>query len=154
MAQEPSIEQDISRIWEIKGPPRVLIFTWLIIKNRIVTLTTWGENDRSFLNRCALCKRQEETVMHLFGTCQYTTRIRMAIASTSIQLSQCNFYSTGQFKQLIMNSQHTTVRQMEITICFVIYRERCHRIFRDLEKSRQLIQEEIMQEFRYWFTVQ
>jgi hypothetical protein len=61
-------------------------------------------------------------------------------------------YSSTEAKQLILSKQQDKRwRQIEITTTFVIWRERCRRVFAEQEKDIISISREIMTEYNDWF---
>lgn len=81
----------------------------------------------------------------IFGTGKPSSK--PATANTTLSV-----FTQGNFELVILESQHKSVRQMQVTLCFVIWRERCRRrIFADEKKTPQLIATETVEEFSNWF---
>ncbi|KAJ1693012.1 hypothetical protein LUZ63_009710 [Rhynchospora breviuscula] len=65
-----------NKLWILKAPPRVKIFLWLLLLNRLLTqqnliLRNWPANDG-----CPSCTGHEfETAMHLFVDCNFARNI-------------------------------------------------------------------------------
>ena len=55
----------INNLWKIKAPPRVVIFGWLAIWKRILTLDNLRRRGRILVNGCPMCLCEEESVDHL-----------------------------------------------------------------------------------------
>jgi hypothetical protein len=72
--QEDSAQQ-WGKIWGNPQWPKIKMFKWIVLHNRILT---W-ENLRSRVfigpSRCHLCQAKEETTNHLLDECNYTTKI-------------------------------------------------------------------------------
>jgi hypothetical protein len=60
-------------------------------------------------------------------------------------------YSEGDQTLMIGTAQDMFCRNMKITTCFVIWRERCAIVFRDESKDQLTIIREIIQERKSWF---
>lgn len=75
MEEYPTVNDIKAKSWNIKAPPRVMIFIWHMLKNRILAMDNIIRRGWEILNRCSLCKRASETVDYLYIECQYTTRI-------------------------------------------------------------------------------
>lgn len=62
-------------LWHWRLPPKLKVFGWLVLKNRILT----GKNliKRGLFGPfvCSQCKSDEETVNHLFITCPFAQGI-------------------------------------------------------------------------------
>ncbi|XP_058774315.1 uncharacterized protein LOC131648586 [Vicia villosa] len=70
--------KEASYLWNVKAPAKILFFGWRIIHNRIAT------KDQLFKRgvlvdvndlMCVLCMKKEETLLHLIGGCEITSRI-------------------------------------------------------------------------------
>ena len=60
----------VTSIWKLKAPPRVVIFGWLALRRRILTMDNLRRRDRIVINGCPICLRDEETVDHLMLICK------------------------------------------------------------------------------------
>lgn len=152
MEATPIQTTHIPRVWELKGPLRVMIFGWLMLRNRILTIDNLVIRGFSMVNRCCMCRMEAETVKHLFGRCKLTTELRGDLVQRIPQLGQCQFFVTGNYKKTMLESRTKQTRQMQLVFSFVIWRERCRRTFQEVDKSNLMLQAEIVNEFRSWFT--
>ena len=59
----------VSSIWKIKAPPRVIIFRWIALRKRNLTMDNLRRRGRSVVNGCPVCLRDEESVDHLMLNC-------------------------------------------------------------------------------------
>ena len=59
----------LSNIWKINAPPRVVIFGWLALQKRILTMDNLRRRGRIVGNDCPMCLRNEESVDHLLLNC-------------------------------------------------------------------------------------
>ena len=55
----------LSSIWDLKIPPRVQIFLWLLSKNKILTRDNLAKRQKVDTVSCLLCS-EHESVQHLF----------------------------------------------------------------------------------------
>lgn len=55
--------------------PKINIFFWLLLQNRILTLDNLMKRGHIMPNRCILCKNQAETVDHIFIHCSFSREI-------------------------------------------------------------------------------
>jgi hypothetical protein len=52
-------------IWRTKAPPRVAFFVWSAALGRILTLDNLKRRNIVLVNRCGMCKKEEESIDHL-----------------------------------------------------------------------------------------
>ena len=55
----------MSSIWKLKAPPRVVIFGWMALLKRILTMDNLRRKGVTVVNECQICLRDEESVDHL-----------------------------------------------------------------------------------------
>jgi hypothetical protein len=60
-------------------------------------------------------------------------------------------FTQGEMQEIMREQGGTKLKQIYITKCFVIWRERCTRIFREIYKTPQQIKLEITEEVQSWF---
>lgn len=64
-----------SKSW-IKGLiPKVNIFYWILLQNKILTLDNLQKRGINVVNRCSLCKEGYEDRDHLFLNCNYSQKV-------------------------------------------------------------------------------
>jgi hypothetical protein len=66
----PHISNNLHRIWKTKVPPRFKVFAWIMIQNKILTIDNLKKKGMILVNKCVMCKRENETVKHLFSRCE------------------------------------------------------------------------------------
>jgi hypothetical protein len=67
--------QQWEKLWNNPHWPKIKVFQWLILHNRILT---WENlKKRGFIgpSRCHLCEEKDETMNHLMDECPYTTKV-------------------------------------------------------------------------------
>ena len=62
-------------VWKAWAPPKVKFFTWLALQGRIWTADRLERRGWADCGLCPLCKREQETAVHLFVRCRYSTRL-------------------------------------------------------------------------------
>ncbi|XP_058734311.1 uncharacterized protein LOC131606012 [Vicia villosa] len=68
----------LSHLWKVNAPPKILLFGWRFIINKIATkdlLVKRGiilDGDDS---RCVFCAKENESLRHLFAHCEVTNRV-------------------------------------------------------------------------------
>lgn len=151
MMQGPYVNQRISAIWKYGAPTRVTIFIWLMMKNKILTVDNLQRRGWNMANRCSLCKSQQETIVHLFSGCVYTKSVLQNIRRNYGSIPNNSEFAKGNFKNVILNGAQKNMARLQITTAFVIWRERCNRIFSEKQKEPQYLASEIIGEVSAWF---
>jgi hypothetical protein len=78
------------KLWGIKGPPKSMIFFWLVLKEKVLTWDHLQQRGQQRLGLCYLCKGSEETNVHLFLECSFARQVWMEVGN---QLGVHNLWS-------------------------------------------------------------
>lgn len=135
----PTFKAEVSKVWKTKAPPRMQVFSWLMMLNKILTIDNLMKRGWNMVNRCIMCKSQLETVSHLFEKCTVTEEIYRHISTTmrmKIPIRQAR-------KALINNELSKEERSLLQITQFVIWRERCSRVFTDKSNSNDLLIQQV-----------
>ena len=62
-------------VWKVWAPPKVKFFAWLALQDRIWTADRLEQHGWPNCGLFPLCKREQETRIHLFVKCRFTTRV-------------------------------------------------------------------------------
>eukprot|EP00268_Persea_americana_P012099 TRINITY_DN15081_c1_g4_i1.p1 TRINITY_DN15081_c1_g4~~TRINITY_DN15081_c1_g4_i1.p1 ORF type:complete len:107 (-),score=14.64 TRINITY_DN15081_c1_g4_i1:104-424(-) len=62
------------RLWKFKAPPRILVFGWLALRNRILTMDNLRRRGMVVVNACPLCLKNEESMDQLLLRCNFAYR--------------------------------------------------------------------------------
>jgi hypothetical protein len=62
-------------IWKVKGPLRIAFFLWATALGRILTIDNLKMQGFQLINRCCLCKKNDETINHLLLYYEYAVDI-------------------------------------------------------------------------------
>ena len=151
MIEGPYINTCLQNIWDVKAPNRVMIFAWLMLQNRILTIDNLQRRGWEIVNRCCMCKANSETVRHLFNTCQYARMLKMRLIGYIPELGQCQYFTDGNYKQAMLRSKSKKIRQVQMATVFVLWRERCNRTFNDHHQTVTQTAQEILSEMAIWF---
>lgn len=139
----PLFKTKIQRIWKLKVPPRIIVFAWLMCLNRLLTIDNLKKRGWELVNRCEMCKRESETVRHLFNSCQTTLAIYRQTALL-IGLVQGIPVHT---QALLQRTYTRKTKEIMIISRFVVWRERCSRIFKGTCKDVNDLAREIQEEY-------
>ncbi|KAJ4782011.1 RNA-directed DNA polymerase (reverse transcriptase)-related family protein [Rhynchospora pubera] len=131
----PAPRSSLNPIWKFRIPPRFKIFLWQMLQNKIATLDNLQRRGWSLPNRCSLCLADCETVQHLFNQCPFSLDFFHCLSSTPTFMSLGN--SSALFKDhlaLLNGIFEDAAKDIVAISYFIIWRERCNRIFKDTSK--------------------
>ena len=60
---------------EVQGPPRIVVFGWLVLRGRILTMDNLKRRGKILVNACPMCLKDEETIGHLLLRCNNAVKI-------------------------------------------------------------------------------
>jgi zinc-binding in reverse transcriptase len=130
--ERPHITSPLRIIWNIKMPRRIEVFAWLLLQNKLFTIDNLIKRGWLLPNICYLCRRQQETAQHLFINREYTQRvINMTISDFSASIGISQPLIDGNYEAVLLQGHDKKCKRLQMTICFVIWKEKCSRIFRE-----------------------
>ncbi|KAJ4793535.1 RNA-directed DNA polymerase (reverse transcriptase)-related family protein [Rhynchospora pubera] len=140
----PKIPSDLSLIWNLKVPPRVSTFTWLLLQNKLPTMDNLQLRGFILINRCALCKSDCESIQHIFDHCLFSSMVLQQVLNLS---------GTPQIQipaNLAFLTTDITAKQKEILAIawYFIWRERCSRVFSEKHSNTHSLAMLIIEEWR------
>ena len=152
LKDEPYIGQDIHRIWKMKVPPRIKVFGWLTYYEKILTAENLQKRGWNLPSMCVLCRRQAETIKHLFSECVmslevYTTltgKFRLPVRNWRMELQK-----EGAHHWIVQKKWDLKSKEILLLAMFICWRERCNRIFRDQSKNIQELVDEVQDQWSY-----
>ena len=65
-----SLINPLHRIWKLKIPPRVMVFSWLALRGGILTMDNLCRRRKIIVNAYPMCLADEESVDHLLLNCR------------------------------------------------------------------------------------
>ncbi|KAF3325645.1 hypothetical protein FCM35_KLT08725 [Carex littledalei] len=94
---------------------------------------------------CYMCRASDEDAKHLFNDCTQSKTITSK-ALLALQISEPTQSSQGYIEMMVVDKTiTTTTRETIVTTNFIIWKERCNRIFRDTTKTTQQLVDEIIE---------
>jgi zinc-binding in reverse transcriptase len=78
----PFVDNAYHVIWSVKAPMIVIIFLWLMLQNKMLTidnLIRWGW---SISNNCYLYGHNNESIQHIMYDCQFTRNLKLHLGCT------------------------------------------------------------------------
>jgi hypothetical protein len=125
-------------IWRTKAPPRVAFFIWSTALGKILTMDNLRKKNMVLINRCGMCKKDEESIDHLLIHCEcaqflwnaFFSRFGLAWAMPRrvVNLLQC-WWSGGRARSAVV------WKMVPLCIMWCLWSERNERFFEDSERS-------------------
>jgi hypothetical protein len=127
-------------IWRTKAPPRVAFFVWSAALGKILTLDNLRKRNMMVVNRCGMCKKDEESIDHLLLHCDcaqilwnaFFTRFDLAwvMPRGVVNLLHC-WWSEGRSSSVV------AWKMVPLCIMWCLWSERNGRFFEDSERSME-----------------
>jgi len=81
-------------VWRTQAPSRVAFFAWSAALGKILTVDNFRKRHINIMDRCYLCKRDEESVDHLFLHCDVASALwnnifALCFGLCLVELSTC-----------------------------------------------------------------
>ncbi|KAJ4763647.1 RNA-directed DNA polymerase (reverse transcriptase)-related family protein [Rhynchospora pubera] len=132
----PKHESKFKKIWNLKIPPRMVIFLWQLMQNRIATIDTLEKRGWMMPSICYLCKTSEESVQHLFNDCSFTRQTKHKLLASCCP-DNLQLFSLPTTMLLQEKTQLTMRKAKELLaiLLFLVWRERCQRIFNQIQQD-------------------
>jgi zinc-binding in reverse transcriptase len=123
MADGPLIVSSLVSIWKLKAP-RMQIFTWLMLKNFILTTDNLKKRGWQLPSFCYMCARAEETVQHLFTECETIQNIISYMNDVIfMHMNHSNSYKNSEIKMILDHTGDLYWRRLQFFTCFIVWRE-------------------------------
>ncbi|KAJ4804966.1 RNA-directed DNA polymerase (reverse transcriptase)-related family protein [Rhynchospora pubera] len=142
----PVHSSNLRKIWKLRIPPRFQIFLWQMMHNKIATLDNLQKRDWQLPNMCSLCNSDSETVTHLFNHCAF---FKSLLASISISIPAIGYLllTTQHHSSVLTGTMPSTNRDLLSISYFILWRERCNRIFKEVSKKSDELAQEVLLEW-------
>jgi zinc-binding in reverse transcriptase len=134
-----TIKINIDEIWKLNVPPRFKVWAWMMLLNRILTTDNLKKKGWSLVSMCVMCRANEESVEHLFSSCSFT-----CFLFHTLSLLFTIEFLTDLITAISDTTTQNKTREIILIAHFIIWRERCSRIFRNQMKQNHLLLEEII----------
>jgi hypothetical protein len=113
---QDDLAQHWDKLWNIPQWPKIKIFQWLILHNRILTWDNLRKRGFTGPSRCHLCQTQEETTNHLLDECAYTAELWDWAASIFRQSDRI----CGNIATKIKLWRENYSNQVEVNLCWIL----------------------------------
>jgi zinc-binding in reverse transcriptase len=132
LKQGPLILSDLYVIWDLI-PPRMQVFIWTMVQNKILTIEALKRRGWSIVGICYMCKSNDESTNYLFNECQFFS-IMLMLLFRRLNISMMVLYHDSTQQIILNRAVRKKIREVMAIACFVVWRERCNRIFREENK--------------------
>ncbi|KAM3309857.1 hypothetical protein ACQJBY_030885 [Aegilops geniculata] len=147
-------------VWKAWAPPKVKFFAWLALQDRIWTADRLEKRGWPNCGPCPLCKREQETGIHLFVRCRYTLRLWRSIIEklglTHMDTSDWQLEATvtewWQKRTDDRNPHRHAMAPLTMLVSWTIWNERNARVFRRKSAPPPVLLNNILEDAKLWVT--
>eukprot|EP00253_Pinus_taeda_P025596 PITA_25596 len=138
-----------NKVWDNLFWPKIKSFLWLMMRNRTLNWDNLRRKGFSGPSRCQMCLAEEETINHLFNSCEWANHLWNWMAKI---LSDTN-RDRGSIHNTILNWQHNFSNNHRVNsiwkitpgfLLWTIWKERNRRIFQDEHRNTKHSKETIL----------
>ncbi|KAJ4766125.1 RNA-directed DNA polymerase (reverse transcriptase)-related family protein [Rhynchospora pubera] len=131
-------------IWKLKIPPRMIFFLWRLLQNRLATMETLTRRGWNLPSICCLCRNGEDSVQHLFNECPFSGQAKFKTFSVLCPDNMhCVVMEIAKVMQDDFRLSSNKPKEILAITCFVLWRERCARIFNQQSKEMWLLVDQV-----------
>lgn len=147
-------------VWKVWAPSKVKFFAWLAIQDRIWTADRLARRGWPNCQLCPLCKREQESGLHLFVKCRFTLRLWNLVNEWAHleELDTSTWHLEDSLKEWWVNrsSKSTPNRKamasLTMLLGWTIWNERNARVFRQKSMPPTILLNNIKSEAILWVT--
>lgn len=137
----------IHKVWKLNIPPRMKVFGWLMSHNKLLTVDNLNKRGWSLVNRCILCKADLESINHMINVCPFSLAVYSAVF---LHIPDGMPLSSTPYTEAILSPKFSKKQRGTLLITqFVIWRERCSRIFRESNKEVEELKGEVLWQLQF-----
>jgi hypothetical protein len=123
-------------LWKFKCPPKSKLFMWLLLQNKAPTWENLQKRSFTGPSRCALCKIEEESNLHLFLHCSFTSSVWREISSSlGPSFTWNGLTMSDALQNWLVDHQNHDFKALPLIICWGIWIARNHSIFEEKSTS-------------------
>ena len=147
-------------VWKAWAPPKVKFFSWLALQDRIWTADRLARRGWPNCGLCQLCKREQESGVHLFFKCRYTLRLwRMLIDKLGlVHMDTTTWHLAGSMKEWwekrtnLQNPNRRAMSSLTMLVSWSVWNERNARVFRHKSAPPTILLQMVLDEAKLWVT--
>ncbi|KAJ1688822.1 hypothetical protein LUZ63_012977 [Rhynchospora breviuscula] len=125
----PRPDSELFNLSKLHVAPRIKLFTWRLQQNKLATYDNLIKRGWQLPNKCYLCDANEETKSHIFYNCPFTRDVFTKWARNMRSPIQMPVPESA----LLNPSIDIAVREQIAILFFILWKERCNRIFREVK---------------------
>ncbi|BAS93401.1 Os05g0326900 [Oryza sativa Japonica Group] len=144
-------------LWHSRAPSRVRFFMWIALKGRCLTADNLAKRNWPHDVLCPLCQREDEDCHHLFVSCDYTAAVwrkMRAWCNANFTIPADKNRSLAEWwlteRRRFRTSYRTDFDSAFMLICWVIWKERNARIFQNVSRTHESLEDDITEETAVW----
>ena len=150
----------LSQVWCGLAPPRVEVFLWLAVAEKISTVDNLRKRrimSEAISDTCVLCGKEKETITHLFLHCEFASCIWQSFFK-KCGISWCLPRALSELMEAWRSGPFKGVglilwRLIPFSILWSIWKERNNRIFNGKSKDREDIVFMIVLKIAKWASI-
>ncbi|KAJ4754476.1 RNA-directed DNA polymerase (reverse transcriptase)-related family protein [Rhynchospora pubera] len=138
------------QLWKLKALPKVILFLWLMLMDKILTQQNLMKRGWPAIQACKLCHLQAvETSNHLFVSCPFakvTTKLNVILHASSTDALSV-WQTTAEDLPIHLRTFWST---LWAATCWTIWKRRCALIFKNQRTSLRQVMLDIESNTRLW----
>ena len=147
-------------VWKAWAPPKVKFFSWLALQDWIWTADRLARRGWPNCGLCQLCKRGQESGVHLFFKCRHTLRLlRMLIDKLGlVHMDTTTWHLAGSVKEWwekrtnLQNPNRRAMASLTMLVSWSVWNERNARVFRRKSAPPTILLQMVLDEANLWVT--
>ncbi|KAJ4794835.1 hypothetical protein LUZ62_046081 [Rhynchospora pubera] len=140
----PKVNSEIYHILSLEIPPRVLTFTWQLLHDKLATIDNLQLRGMTLVNRCPLCLLACESATHLANHCPFFLEVKQLVFNSLALTIQTTAPTQSLLVDQTISQKHKGILAI---ICYIVWRERCTRIFKNCTNTASFLKALILEEW-------
>ena len=141
-------------------PPKVKFFAWLTLQDRKWTIDRLERCGWDNCGLCPLCKREQESGIHLFVKCRFSIRLWRSVIDKFglVHMDTSNWHLEDSLMQWwdrrtdMRNPNRRAMASLTMLVSWTIWNERNARVFRNKSAPPPILLQNIVLEAKLWVT--
>ena len=147
-------------VWRACPPPKVKFFAWLTLQDRNWTADRLERRGWDNCGLCPLCKREQESGIHLFVKCRFSIRLWRSVIDKFglVHMDTSNWHLEDSLMQWwdrrtdMRNPNRRAMASLTMLVSWTIWNERNARVFRNKSAPPPILLQNIVLEAKLWVT--
>lgn len=147
-------------VWKAWAPPKVKFFAWLALQDRIWTADRLERRGWENCGLCPLCKRVQESGIHLFVNCRFSIRLWRLVTEKFglVHLDTSRWHLEESLMRWwdartdMRNPNRRAMASLTMLVSWIIWNERNTRVFRHKSAPPPILLKSVVDEANLWVT--